>query len=187
MKKICTIILLITLSSNLLAEDNLILNVPDNWRKEVFAFPLEFAPEIKLSGTEEVHFAPGMFKPKASDYFNYIFLWHIKEKQAFTPSDYSTFLNQYYRGLYLAVSNTDKKQNKANQFTYKFLERQKDKILFQGDWLDPFNKNNPVELLIAIEANYCPAKDITNILFRITSTDHNSAITELNAMKMPQC
>lgn len=64
-------VFLASLTAN--AADNLIQNVPADWDKEVFTFPLQFAPSIELEGIEEVYFAPGMFKPEASDYFNYIF------------------------------------------------------------------------------------------------------------------
>jgi hypothetical protein len=169
------------------AEDNLIGNVPDNWRKEVFYFPLEFAPTIELIGSEEVHFAPGMFDPNAPDYFNYIFLWHLKGKHDFESSQYEFFLKEYYKGLYLAVSKTAKGDKSENASNFAYKQVNENRTTFTGEWLDAFNNDNPVQLIIEIEAAYCPAQNISNILFRITSADHKAAQPLLQKMTKPQC
>ncbi len=36
------------------------LPTPEGWQTETIPFPLEFAPEIKYEGLEELRFAPGM-------------------------------------------------------------------------------------------------------------------------------
>ena len=36
-----------------------LLPAPDEWRKETFKFPLQFAPGIPYEGLENVRFSPG--------------------------------------------------------------------------------------------------------------------------------
>jgi hypothetical protein len=36
--------------------------VPDGWRTETIPFPLDFAPELKYEGVEELRFSPWMFE-----------------------------------------------------------------------------------------------------------------------------
>ena len=42
------------------AEPSFFLPTPEGWRTETIPFPLEFAPEIKYEGLEELRFALGM-------------------------------------------------------------------------------------------------------------------------------
>lgn len=46
-----------------------ILKEPADWRFEGMPVPPGFAPEIKLTGSEEIRFAPGMFDTGSSNYF----------------------------------------------------------------------------------------------------------------------
>ena len=187
MRSYISIVSLIVLSFLANADDNYIGNVPDDWRKETFTFPLEFAPTIELVGLEEVHFAPGMFDPSAPDYFNYIFLWHVKGKHDFSPSKYEEFLKKYYKGLYLAVSKAVPVTKNKNAAGFEYKSISQNQYAFKGQWLDAFNNDNPVELIIEVERVYCPAKNTSNILFRITSTGHNGAKPTLEKMTVPQC
>lgn len=171
------------------ANDNLIGNVPKEWSKETFTFPLRFAPSIELKGLEEVHFAPGMFKPESPDYFNYVFLWHLEDKQQFSKTEYENLLLAYYKGLYLAVSKaTDevKKQN-LESFSFQLHTTQIGQHKVKGEWLDAFNNDNPIELSIHIESAFCASQNKTNILFRITSKDKASAKQQLDALSLPNC
>jgi hypothetical protein len=187
MRNIIAVLLLIFVTQWLDADDNLIGSVPDGWRKETFSFPLEFAPEIHLTGTEEVHFAPGMFDTNAADYFNYIFLWRLEGKNSFTQEQYTKYLEFYYRGLYLAVSQSPDKKEKNTLLSYQFITEENGQLHFKGKWFDAFNKDHIVELNISIEEAYCSQQNVSNILFRITATGHQSAQKTLNNMTFPQC
>jgi hypothetical protein len=56
--------------------------VAEGWRKETIPFPLEFAPDLALSGVEEIRFAPGMFKPGEDGYWSYAFVWWLDGRPA---------------------------------------------------------------------------------------------------------
>ena len=55
-----------------------VISAPDNWRKETFTFPIEFAPALKYEGVENVRFAP-QWKDFANERgFSYVFMWDVK-------------------------------------------------------------------------------------------------------------
>jgi hypothetical protein len=52
---------------------------PAGWGKETIALPPAFAPDMKWKGTEELRFAPGMFKAGAPDFFSYALLFWLPD------------------------------------------------------------------------------------------------------------
>ncbi len=88
--------------------DPFTFTAPANWRSERIPFPLEFAPELKYIGHEDLRFAPGMFDAKAATYFSYVFLWWIDDRAALSASALEADLAHYFRGLMSSVSKSKK-------------------------------------------------------------------------------
>jgi hypothetical protein len=80
---------------------------PDNWRKESFAFPLQFAPSIPYEGTEYIRFAPYWTDFAASRGFTYVILWDIK-RRTLEPAEIERALNVYFDGLMELITRTRK-------------------------------------------------------------------------------
>ncbi|MBI5394385.1 MAG: hypothetical protein HZA91_03720 [Verrucomicrobia bacterium] len=80
-----------------------ILKEPADWRFEGMAIPPGFAPDIKLTGTEEIRFAPGMFDTRSSNYFTYVVVIMADGAPELGAADLKDFLEKYYRGLSIAV------------------------------------------------------------------------------------
>lgn len=84
-----------------------VIPAPDNWRKETFTFPLEFALTLKHEGVEQVRFAP-QWKDFASERgFSYMFMWDVKN----TPLGMANLerdLNAYFDGLMNRVADSSK-------------------------------------------------------------------------------
>lgn len=85
------------------AEGPAILKEPADWRFEGMAIPPGFAPDIKLTGSEEIRFAPGMFDTRASDYFTYAVVILADGAPELGAAEIKDFLERYYRGLSIAV------------------------------------------------------------------------------------
>lgn len=81
-----------------------ILKEPADWRMENIPIPPGFAPDVKLTGTEEIRFAPGMFKTDASDYFTCIIAITADGAPELAAADVKDFLEKYYRGLSSGLS-----------------------------------------------------------------------------------
>jgi hypothetical protein len=80
-----------------------ILKEPADWRFEAMAIPPGFAPDIKLTGSEEIRFAPGMFDTRSSNYFTYVVAILADGAPELGAADLKDFLEKYYRGLSIAV------------------------------------------------------------------------------------
>lgn len=79
------------------------LKGPANWRFERLTIPPGFAPDIKWTGVEEARFAPGMFDPKATNYFTYLLAVSVEVAAPIGAPGLKEFLDQYYKGLSTAV------------------------------------------------------------------------------------
>ena len=71
---------------------------PDDWRRESFKFPLQFAPSIPYEGTEHVRFAPYWSQFASDRGFTYVILWDIK-RRTLEPAELERALNVYFDGL----------------------------------------------------------------------------------------
>ena len=75
-----------------------LIPAPDDWRKESFDFPLQFAPEIKYQGTEYLRFNPDWDKFDAESGFSYVLVWDVKAVPV-EPADMEDNLETYFNGL----------------------------------------------------------------------------------------
>jgi hypothetical protein len=89
--------------------------LPAKWGVEKLSFPIDFAPNIPFSGTEELRFAPSWNNSKSDEYWTYVFLWFINDKLQLNPDALNFYLKQYYNGLYL--SNLKDKTKPPSNFT----------------------------------------------------------------------
>ncbi len=87
---------------------------PESWRKETFAFPLQFAPSIAYEGTEHVRFAPSWARFGEENGFSYVFMWDLKAKPV-TPEDLEEYLEVYFDGLMKNVGLQRKVGDKATK------------------------------------------------------------------------
>src|SRR5436190_9824791 len=93
------------------------LPTPAGWRKEHFSLPPSFAPDMKWKGSEELRFAPGMFKAKAPDFFCYAFLLWLTNDPQIDAKTLERELLAYYRGLASAVSKGKKHEMDTKDFS----------------------------------------------------------------------
>ncbi len=103
-KSILLILSLLSLHFFLQAqEDRSILIAPTDWNREIIELPLSFAPEIALSGIEDVAFAPGWSKAGAEDFWTYKFVWNLEDPITLSETYLEEMCRKYYDGLMLAV------------------------------------------------------------------------------------
>ena len=55
-----------------------LIPAPDDWRKESFPFPLQFAPGIPYQGMEYLRFHPGWDQFADETGFSYVVLWDVR-------------------------------------------------------------------------------------------------------------
>jgi hypothetical protein len=149
-------------------------DAPEDWKKERIALPPSFAPKMKLQGTEEVRFAPGMFQPESDSFFSYMFVFQVQSKPELTQAVIQRELLVYYRGLATAVLKGSDVKVETSQFAIKLNqvkannENAKDAgpKRYTGNlkWVEPFATRKPQTLHLEIDA-WTSDKPSHNYLF----------------------
>ena len=138
--------------------------------KEFFHFPLHFAEEIPYQGVEEVVFPEDWINPDSTDYWSYVFVWALDNKQEVTAKELETNLELYFDGLIGGLSRVD--TTKLTKATTHF-ERSvalDDSVTFTGklNIFDGFAAQKPLTLNARIYSDYCEKKDQLILLFRFS-------------------
>jgi hypothetical protein len=130
------------------------IETPEGWRTETLALPTGFAKDMKLTGFEEVRFAPGMFRPDAEDFFTYCFVFCLPDQ---TPPDQKMLtaeLLKYYRGLAVAVTRRSGVDVKPDSFMLEITPVKDSKTQSRAvmTWIEPFATQKPQTLNLEIES-----------------------------------
>jgi hypothetical protein len=134
---------------------------PKDWGKETIPLPPQFAPDMKWKGSEELRFAPGMFKADAPDFFSYALLFWLPDDQKIDAKTVEQELLAYYRGLAKAVLADKKKDVDVSGFTLTVKDA-KDKpgkrpggeevtgYVAELKWTEPFATAKPQTLRMEV-------------------------------------
>lgn len=130
------------------------IDTPKGWRTETLSLPTGFAKDMKLTGFEEVRFAPGMFRPDAEDFFTYCFVFCLPNQTPPNQKVLTEELLKYYRGLAVAVTRRSGIDVKPASFTLKItpVKDSKSKSRAVMMWIEPFATRKPQTLNLEIES-----------------------------------
>lgn len=149
-----------------------------NWGKEIFHFPLHFAPEISYEGIEEVVFPKNWIQPDSSDFWSYVFVWALDNKKAITSTELEMTLNQYFDGL-MKVVNDDKEAEMTKTIArFEKNTDSQDSVDFIGKLtlFDAFATNNLLHLNARIHSSYCTEREKLILLFRFSPQEFSQPI-----------
>lgn len=158
-------------------EDNLyLLKSEKSWNKEIFTFPLSFAPGIKHIGIEEAHFPKEWRDQSSSSYWSYVFAWNVDHNTALTSSELEEKLNIYFDGI-MKVVNKKKSFDIPKAVTTITKNNGKgDVSKFEGviNTYDSFITEKNISLNVKVEKHPCKENNTSIILFRFSpkSFDH---------------
>ncbi len=99
----CCVLLILLACRAGVAEDEIRIDAPKDWRGERIQLPPTFARDMQLKGVEEIRFAPGMFNPKADDFFSYVIVFRLDGQPELSVETFKRELLAYYTGLAKAV------------------------------------------------------------------------------------
>ena len=160
-----------------------ILNIPENWKFERMDFPLDFAPEIKYEGFEELIFSPGMFDIEAPDYFSYIFVMSINNKKEISKEQLEKVLLDYYLGLSLAVAESKEIVVDTTEITASVTEVENDlpnnwNFNAEVDFIDTFTNARKIKLAMELDVNYDDVSQRLFILAIVSPTTKKDPVWE---------
>ena len=159
--------------------DKIHINAPKDWRGERIKLPPSSARDLKLKGVEQIRFAPGMFKPKAKDFFSYVLVFRLDGQPKLPQKTLEKELLVYYRGLAKAVSRG---KIKTDGFSINItpVEIAKSPGVKQYvallKWVEPFATKKPQTLRIEIRVWNTPKDRRSWILMSVSPQQTNNPI-----------
>jgi hypothetical protein len=135
---------------------------PKGWGKEIIELPPSFAKNMNWKGTEELRFAPGMFKSDAADFLSYSLLFWLPDDQKIDPKTMEKVLLEYYRGLAKAVLESKKAKVDVSKFALTIDEAKEKPAKRTGGeevngyiaelkWIEPFATGKQQTLRMEIQ------------------------------------
>ncbi|MBI5683478.1 MAG: hypothetical protein HZC54_00225 [Verrucomicrobia bacterium] len=176
--------LLLTLLAPLRAagpEHPAILKEPADWRFERMAIPPGFAPDIKLTGSEEIRFAPGMFDPNSSNYFTYVMVILADGAPELGAADLKEFLETYYRGLSAAVGRSKGFSPDAGQMRAVVKPAPpgpdaKNRFVAEVIFFDSFSDGRKINLHVEAVVIPRPASKQTCLIMLVSPSSKDAAV-----------
>lgn len=80
-------------------EELVIFAKTKNWQQEIIKFPIDWAPNLNLTGFEELLFSPKWKDSKSSDFWSLLIGWKVKASSPLLLKDIKYNLHSYFDGL----------------------------------------------------------------------------------------
>jgi len=160
-------------------------DIPPGWKSERIDLPPSFAPKMKLHGTEDVRFAPGMFQSASDTFFSYMFVFRVQSDPELSHEVIERELLVYYRGLATAVLKSRDIEVDTTRFALQLKEVKAADAQATGagdlkqyagdlDWIEPFVTREPQTLHLEIDA-WANSQSSHNYLFVCVSPQGKKA------------
>lgn len=182
MKNILSIFLLLSYSILLSAQEQehlYFLETDTSWRKELFLFPINFAPDIHYQGVEDARFPVGWEKQDSPNFWSYSFAWNIEHSEIITAATLEADLQKYFNGLM---------RSKESRVQIQKKEERNNLTTFTGtvQTTDAFFTKEAMTLHVQIEKTYCEQKKKSIILFRFSPKAFSHQVWQtLEEVKLP--
>lgn len=160
-----------------------LLTTDSTWKKEVFPFPLSFAPNIPFEGMEEARFPKQWADTTSADCWSYVFAWDIKRHSAITERELEDNLQLYFDGL-MGWQHTNAVLLKTDDAADFSKYRGKIKTF------DAFFSKKTMTLNVSVEVRYCSQRKKSVVFFRFSPQVFEHEIWQkLNAvtLRSPEC
>jgi len=151
-------------------QNTLDLLVTDSiWGKEVFIFPIRFAPGIKYEGIEEAQFPKGWSKKESPNFWSYVFVWDIEGNKVNSKKELEADLKTYFDGLMNS-------QNTMAQFSR--IENSNSKTSYVGkvSFFDNLKTKEDIILNVRVEKKYCKKTNKSMVVFRFSPKEFNHKV-----------
>lgn len=145
----------------------------DGWGIERFLIPIDFAPQIRYTGVEDIRFTKGWGDKNSKEYWSYAFLWCLNGSVTVNADSIAKHLNYYYDGL--VARNIEKRKIPAN-LIIKTKTSMREVKTFSGDlktfegtiYMLDYMGRQPMTLNCVVHFKKCPGTQ-QSILFHALS------------------
>lgn len=159
------------------------IKAPREWRGETINLPPAFAPDMNLTGVEEIRFAPGMFQAGSDSFFSYVLVFALPEQKTLDGETLNRELLVYYRGLAAAVASARNVEVDVDKFSLELKKTDQDD---DGDappewtgtleWVEPFVTQQPQTLRFDIQTGTLNGGQGMYVTICASPTDRDSDV-----------
>jgi hypothetical protein len=167
--------------------------VPPGWRSETIPFPLDFAPTIAHTGSEELRFPKGFFDPASSEYWSYAFTWRTTDAAELDAGALASELTLYFQGLIAAVdekkqiSEADRKTIVARAEAAAGSEANIARFKVTAHVFDAFKTGQPIDLAGFAERLTCKTGALWIFVLAPEKTSIRAQLDELATAARSTC
>ncbi|MEP6670493.1 MAG: hypothetical protein ABJF10_15140, partial [Chthoniobacter sp.] len=156
----------------------MVLKEPADWRLETMSVPPGFAPGVKLSGSEEIRFAPGMFDTTSSTYFTCALAIVAEGAPVLGAPEIKDFLERYYRGLSTGRARRNKMVVDPTQMNAEVTPVPGTKDRFDADivFFDSFSDGRKITLHVEAQVIPQPATNRTCLILLVSPSARESDV-----------
>ena len=158
----------ITFSQDL--KDINLLSTEDSWRKEAFAFPVPFAPEIDFQGLADVRFTKGWSDADSPHFWSYAFAWYLTDGKKLSEHDLESYLQEYFDGLMKLVNKDKTLEVPLTNALLSATNKVKGQNDYKGKikFYDAFFTQEMLTLHIKAEYKFCKEHDRNIYFFKLS-------------------
>lgn len=140
------------------------------WGKEIIKFPIDWAPDLKITGFEELLFAPNWSDKKDDNFWSLVIGWNIETKKPLPLKKIENNFKGYFDGLM-------KPNHWAKEFPnpeVNFIKNSDTNFSGKMKLFDGFHTGKVIDINIEGEQIFCKKHDKTIIIFRLSykTTEH---------------
>lgn len=153
-------------------EDISLIKADSTWGKEIIKFPIEWAPNLKVKGFEELLFSPKWSDPKSDQFWSLVIAWNIETETPLTLKEIENNFKGYFDGLMKPNHWATEFPNPAVNFTKKLNNNFNGKMtLFDG-----FHTGKIINLNIKAEHHFCEKTKKMILVFLISPKEFKNKI-----------
>lgn len=150
-----------------------VIEAPEDWGKESFELPLDFAPNVDFVGNAEIRFSPGWDDSSGPQFWTYTFAWYFDIDKKHNNKELSELLEGYFTGLSRSTANNNGLDSgnvvKATAtFNHGPFSDSVHNFLGSVEFYDTFFSNKPIKLNVKAKEVYCPELKKQLIIFQFS-------------------
>ncbi|MEE9364404.1 MAG: hypothetical protein V3U92_17520 [Cellulophaga sp.] len=166
-------------------EEISILKNTKNWKKEIIKFPIEWVPDLKYTGFEELRFSPNWSDPKDEQFWSLVIGWMLETKSILTLKELKYNFKSYFDGLMKPNHWSTNFPNPEVHFTKKPTKNSHDSFIGEMKFFDGLHSGKLVDVNIQLKQIFCKKKQKTLIIFRLSPKKfHHRVWGKLNEIKL---
>ena len=159
-------------------EENYFLEADSTWFKEIIKFPISFARDINFEGFEELRFPANWAKEHSNEFWSYIWVWNITNKENLTAAEIEKNIEFYFNGLMdLGPNSSNKTEPKTTAiFIKKGTNNKISEFIGKVKTFDSRFTKKPITFNVSVEQFYCITEKKIVSVFRLSPKPFDTAV-----------